>query len=327
MLPDLPRFPLAHLPTPLEPLPRLSEALNGPRLFIKRDDQTGLAGGGNKTRKLEFLVADALTQKADTLITVGAVQSNHCRQTAAAAAKAGLRCILVLRGSAPPRSGITGNLLLDHLLDAQVIWSGQRAREEVMEEIVAEERAAGRNPYSIPLGGSVALGASGYGLAMVELKVQMEALGINFDRIIFASSSGGTQAGLVAGAAMTGFQGEVLGISVDENLETLRNIVARIAADTAALLGQPRPYAPQDISANADYLGAGYAVMSQAEREAIELFARTEGILVDPVYTGRAAAGMIDLIRRGIIGKQETILFWHTGGAPALWAYAEQLTK
>jgi D-cysteine desulfhydrase family pyridoxal phosphate-dependent enzyme len=322
MLTDLPRFPIAHLPTPLEPLPRLSKEL-GPRLFIKRDDQTGLAGGGNKTRKLEFLVADALEKKADTLITVGAPQSNHARQTAAAAAKAGLRCILVLRGDAPPN--MTGNLLLDRLLGAQVIWSGKRTREEVMEEIVAEEQAAGRNPYPVPLGGSTGLGAVGYATAMMELKAQTDALKLSFDRILFASSSGGTHAGLIVGAGMTGFRGEVLGVSVDEDLETLRATVAPIATETAKLLGAPRAYSPQDVSANTDYLGAGYAIMGRPEREAIELFARTEGILVDPVYTGRAAAGMIDLIRRGVIRKDETILFWHTGGVPALWAYAEQL--
>ena len=325
---NLPRLPIAHLPTPLEPLPRLSTEL-GPRIFIKRDDQTGLAGGGNKTRKLEFLVADALEKKADTLITVGAPQSNHARQTAAAAAKFGLRCILVLRGNAPPVT--TGNLLLDHLLGAQVIWSGKRSREEVMEEVAEEEKAAGRHPYPVPLGGSTPLGAAAYALAMVELKEQIDAMRgqgefqTRFDRIIFASSSGGTQAGLVVGAGMTGFRGEVSGISVDEDLETLRSTVARIATETATLLGQPRAYSPQDISANTDYLGAGYAIMGKPEREAIELFAQTEGILVDPVYTGRAAAGMIDLIRRGVIGKQETILFWHTGGTPALWAYADQL--
>src|SRR3990170_4925758 len=177
---NLPRLPIAHLPTPLEPLPRLSTEL-GPRIFIKRDDQTGLAGGGNKTRKLEFLVADALAapRKADTLITVGAPQSNHARQTAAAAAKFGLRCILVLRGDAPPDT--TGNLLLDHLLGAQVIWSGKRPREEVMEEVAEEEKAAGRHPYPVPLGGSTPLGAAAYALAMVELKEQMEADNLSFD--------------------------------------------------------------------------------------------------------------------------------------------------
>jgi D-cysteine desulfhydrase family pyridoxal phosphate-dependent enzyme len=318
----LPRVSLAHLPTPLEFLPRLSQAL-GPRLYIKRDDQTGLAGGGNKTRKLEFLAADALEQSADTLITVGAAQSNHCRQTAAAAAKCGLRCLLVLRGDAPPHT--SGNLLLDQLLGADVIWSGKREREAVMAEVVASERAAGRRPYPIPLGGSTPLGAAGYALALVELKQQMEAQQLNFDRSLFASSSGGTHAGLAAGAELCDFRGELLGISIDEDLATLRNVVARLATGTAQLLGRPRTFEPSEISANADYLGDGYGVMGEPERQAIELFAQVEGILLDPVYTGRAAAGMIDLIRRGAIKKTETILFWHTGGTPALWAYADEL--
>jgi D-cysteine desulfhydrase len=327
---QLPRLSLAHLPTPLEFLPRLSKEL-GPRLYIKRDDQTGLAGGGNKTRKLEFLVADALEQGADTLITVGAPQSNHCRQTAAAAARCGLRCILVLRGDAPPDT--TGNLLLDHLLGAEVIWSGKRTREEVMEAVAAEVRAAGRKPYAIPLGGSTPLGAAAYALAMIELKEQMETMEgkgefvtrPSFDRLIFASSSGGTHAGLVVGAHLADFGGQVLGVSVDEEREALRRTVARIATGTARLLGQAGAYQAADISANADYLGAGYARMAAPEREAIALFAQAEGILLDPVYTGRAAAGMIDLIRRGVIRKTETILFWHTGGTPALWAYLDEL--
>ncbi len=315
---SLPRHLLAHLPTPLEFLPRLSAEL-GPRIYIKRDDQTGLAGGGNKTRKLEFLVAEALAQQCDTLITIGAVQSNHARQTAAAAAKVGLRCILVLRGEAPPQT--TGNLLLDQLLGARVVWAGERDRDEVMAEVAVEERAAGRAPYPVPLGGSTALGAVGYVTAMEELQTQR----FDFSRIVFASSSGGTHAGLVVGQQLTGFGGEVLGISIDEDHAALTDIVARLATDTATLLGHPHTYTPTHIKANTDYLGAGYAIMGAPEREAIQMFAQLEGILVDPVYTGRAAAGMLDLIRRGVIGKDETILFWHTGGIPALYAYAEEL--
>ncbi len=314
----LPRVKLAHLPTPVEMLPRLTEALGGPRIFIKRDDLTGLAGGGNKTRKLELLVADALAAKADSLVTVGAAQSNHCRQTAAAASRTGLRCILVLRGG-PVES--TGNLLLDYLLGAEVRWSGERTREEVMDQVVGIERAAGHNPYPIPLGGSNALGAAAYALAVEELLAQTD---VKFDRILFASSSGGTQAGLVAGAHMAGYEGEVLGISIDEELRSLQELVAGIATDTARLLGMPRIWNPEEIRATAEYLGAGYGVMGNPEREAIEMFARIEGILLDPVYTGRAAAGMLDLIRRGLIGRDESILFWHTGGIPALWAYASQ---
>ncbi len=317
----LPRIQLTPLPTPVEPLVRLSKVLAGPRIFIKRDDLTGLAGGGNKTRKLEFLVAEALAKKADTLLTLGAVQSNHCRQTAAAAAKVGMRCILVLRGHAPAEP--LGNLLLNHLLGAEIRWAGERTREEVMDEAVAAERIAGRNPYPIPLGGSNPLGAAAYAAAMEELTRQTAE---HFDRIVFASSSGGTHAGLAVGAARTGFRGEVLGISVDEDLASLQRMVADIATGVCRLLGDARTFRPGDIHANADYLGAGYAVMGPPEREAIDLFARQEGILVDPVYTGRAAAGMIGLIRRGLIGKDETVLFWHTGGIPALWAYMRQLS-
>ncbi len=317
----LPRISLAHLPTPVESLPRLSEALAGPRIFIKRDDQTGLACGGNKVRKLELLLADAIARKCDSLVTVGAPQSNHCRQTAAAAARSGLRCILVLRGEPPGEE--TGNLLLDRLLGAHILWAHERAREDVMEEVIEAEQASGRNPYAIPLGGSNAVGAAAYALAMQELAAQTRR---KFDRLIFASSSGGTHAGMVVGAELSGYRGEVLGISIDEPLADLQQMVAAIASESSRLLARPRVYAPGEIHACADYLGGGYGVMGPPEREAIELFARTEGILLDPVYTGRAAAGMIDLIRRGVIRKEETVLFWHTGGIPALWAYSHELT-
>lgn len=323
MLPHLPRFPLAHLPTPLEPLPRLSHIL-GVQLWVKRDDQTGLALGGNKTRKLEYLVAEALAQDADTLVTVGAAQSNHCRQTAAAAARAGLRCVLVLRGRPPAET--TGNVLLDQLLGAELRWTGDRSRDEVFHEAVAAERAAGRRPYAIPLGGSTSTGAAAYADAVFELKDQLEAHGVTPSRIVFASSSAGTQAGLAVGAQLAGLAAEILGISVDLPAAELRARVADLATETAARLGAPRVYTPDEIRVNADYLGGGYAVLGAPEREAIQLFAGTEGMLVDPVYTGRAAAGLIDLVRRGVIRPGQTVLFWHTGGAPALFAYAEQLT-
>ncbi|MDW8325429.1 MAG: D-cysteine desulfhydrase family protein [Anaerolineales bacterium] len=325
---SLPRYPLAHLPTPLEFLPRLSREL-GVRLWVKRDDLTGLAGGGNKTRKLEYLLAEAQAQGADTLVTVGAVQSNHCRQTAAAAARAGLRCVLVLRGQPP--AAVNGNLLLDRLLGAELRWTGNRPRDEVFAEVVAAERDAGRRVYAIPLGGSTALGAAAYAAAMLELAQQQQAQHVAFDRVVFASSSGGTQAGLVVGASLRAargtqaFTGELLGISVDLAEAELKALVADLATATATLLGMPRVYSPVGIHVNADYLGEGYAVMGEPEREAIELFARCEGLLLDPVYTGRAAAGLLDLIRRGVIGRDETVLFWHTGGQPALFAYNRQL--
>lgn len=316
----LPRVSLAHLPTPIAPLERLTRELGGPRLFVKRDDLTGLAGGGNKARKLEFLVADALACGARCLVTLGGAQSNHCRQTAAAAARTGLRCVLVLRGHAPAEE--TGNILLDRLLGAELVWAGSREREAVMGEVVAAESAAGNGPYAIPLGGSTPLGAVGFALAMAEM---LEQAPVPFDRVVVASSSAGTQAGLVAGAALFGYQGQVLGMSIDEDAASLQSMVAERASAAAALLGEEIRIDAQDVCVNADYLGGGYGVLGRAEREAIQLFATREGILLDPVYTGRAAAGMIDLLRRGRFEKGESILFWHTGGTPALHAYAAEL--
>jgi D-cysteine desulfhydrase len=317
------RVSLGFFPTPLHALPRLSEKLGGPKLYIKRDDQTGLATGGNKTRKLEFLVADALDRNMDTLITAGAPQSNHARQTAAAAAKLGMKCILVLRGQ--PQSGRQGNLLIDEMLGAEIRWAQREAVEATMTETANELSVKGYSPYLIPYGGSNPIGATGYVAAMEELMEQAKQMNLHFNRIVFASSSSGTQAGLVVGAKATGYTGQVLGISVDEKREDLQRKVARLATETAAHLGQTMQFAPGDIDVNADYLGAGYAMMGEPEREAIRLAAQTEGLLLDPVYTGRAFAGMIDLIRKGSIRRDETVLFWHTGGTPALFAYAEEL--
>ena len=312
----IPRIPLAHLPTPVESLPRLAASLAGPEILVKRDDQTGLAFGGNKTRKLEYLIADALAHGADTLVTGGAVQSNHCRQTAAAAARLGLNCLLVLTGEEP--SAPSGNLLLDRLFGARTIFTVRAERDAAMQAALAEAEAAGQQPYLIPYGGSNPVGAAAYAYAVQELIEQ----GIEADWIVFASSSGGTHAGLAAGAKLFGFRGKVLGISIDEPLDVLTGRVAGLAADTAALLGRPLPFAPEDILANVDYLGGGYGVMGPAEVEAGKMFARLEGLLVDPVYTGRAAAGMIDLIRKGFFTSDERVLFWHTGGQPALLANA-----
>jgi len=324
MLTDaMPRVRLGHLPTPLEELPRLTRALGGPRLLVKRDDQTGLATGGNKTRKLEFSVAEALRQGADTLVTLGAVQSNHARQTAAAAARCGLRCFLVLRGHAP--TAATGNLLLDHLLGAQVIFSGARTREEIAAEVVAEQRGAGHRPYLIPVGASDEVGAVGFVAALEELRGQLEEQRLRNDRIVVASSSFGTQAGLCVGAKALGFPPQIAGIAIDARRSELQAGVADIARRTIQRLGLELSLAPEEVVAFDGYLGAGYAVMGEPEREAILLAARHEGLLLDPVYTGRAMAGLIDLIRKGEIGNQETVLFWHTGGAAALYAYAEEL--
>ena len=323
------RFHLADLPTPLELMNRLGGALSGPEIWIKRDDQTGLATGGNKARKLELLIADALDHDADVVLTVGAVQSNHCRQTAAAAARAALDCVLVLRGEAPPRDQWTGNLLLDHLLGARICWSGDADPLDTLHAAAETERSAGRKPYVIPYGGSNPVGAAAYALAFEELWEQIQAGSphqpLDFDRIIFASSSGGTQAGLIVGAKACGYQGQVLGISVDKTGGHLRETVAALLAPTAARLGLELDLGPEDVHVNDRYLGGGYAVLTDAEREAVRLVAGLEGILLDPVYTGKAMAGLIDMIRRGEIRANETVLFWHTGGTPALFAYADEL--
>lgn len=322
-----PKYPekvhFAHLPTPLEEMERLSKHLGGPRLFIKRDDQTGLATGGNKTRKLEYLVADALAQGCDHLITTGGPQSNHCRQTAAAAAKMGLGCSVVLNGEEP--NTITGNLLLNKILGAHVYWAGDRPRPLVMAEVAEEQRILGHKPYIIPLGGSNVMGATGYVCAMNELVEQLHEQRTNIDFIIVASSSGGTQAGMVIGAAISGFTGQILGISIDHEAGPLKTQVAALATATAAHLNIPQLALAEKIEVNDDYLGGGYAIVGETEREAIQLVAQLEGILLDPVYTGRAMGGLIDLIRWGAFTRGQTVLFWHTGGNAALPAFADSL--
>lgn len=310
----IPHIKFAHLPTPVEPLPRLSTELAGPNLFVKRDDLTGLAFGGNKIRKLEYLLAEAQSHGARTIITAGAVQSNHCRQTAAACAHLNFDCILILSGEKP--SSVTGNLLLDQLFNARIIFTSQQERDQTLQKTFQEAWESGKRPYLIPYGGSNTTGATAYTFAMKELLDQ------NYqpDWIIFASSSAGTQAGLVVGARLFGFKGKILGISVDETEADLKTHVASLASETADFLGEKINFLPQDIMVSADYLGGGYGVMGAPEIEAMRLFARQEGLLLDPVYTGRAAAGLIDLIRKGFFKREENVLFWHTGGTPALFS-------
>ena len=318
---SVPRLRLAHPPTPVETLPRLRDALGGPRLLIKRDDQTGLAFGGNKTRKLEFLVAEAREQGAKTLISGGALQSNHCRQTAAAAARFGFECILVLTGDKSQRA--SGNLLLDQLFGTEIVYVADRKdRDGILQETFDRATNEGKKPYLVPYGGSNATGALGYAFAMKELIDQ----NVSADWIVFASSSGGTQAGLLLGQRIFGFSGRVLGISVDESEEWLTGEVSKLASATSEKVGERIEFTPPDVLVNADYCGAGYGVVTEREREALRLFASCEGLLLDPVYTGRAAAGMIDLIRTGFFKTNETVLFLHTGGQPALFAekYADE---
>jgi D-cysteine desulfhydrase len=323
---SLPRFPLAQLPTPLARLERLSRALGGPELWIKRDDQTGLALGGNKTRKLEFLVGDALAKGADTLVTLGAAQSNHCRQTAAAAARAGLRCELILNGRKPEVPN--GNLLLNELLGATAHWIERPQRAAKLKSLEEALRAAGRKPYLIPVGGSNGIGAVGYVVAMLELMPQIRAANLQVDHLVFGSSSGGTQAGMVLGARLAGFTGSVTGLSIDKNDPEhfeYETEVAQIANECAQYLGSELRVTKDDIQVAYGYKGEGYGVVGNLEREAIRLMARTEGIILDPVYAGRAFGALVDLIRKGRFKRGETVVFWHTGGAPALFAYAREL--
>ncbi len=316
------RLHFAHLPTPIEELPRLSDLLAGPRILVKRDDQTGLAFGGNKTRKLEFLVAEAQEQGAKTLISAGAIQSNHCRQTAAAAARYGFDCTLVLTGDLPSKP--SANLLLDKLFNAKIVNVPDRKdRDRILQETFDNAVAEGKKPYLVPYGGSSSTGALGYAFAMEELMKQ----NIHADWIVFGTSSGGTHAGLVLGQRVFGFKGKVLGISIDESEEWLKTQVSALASSASERLGKRIEFTQADVLANANYCRAGYGVLTDAEREAVNLFAKYEGLLLDPVYTGRAAAGMIDLIRKGFFKKDETVLFWHTGGQPALFAdkYANRI--
>ncbi|HOI91589.1 MAG TPA: D-cysteine desulfhydrase family protein [Candidatus Rifleibacterium sp.] len=323
---EFPRQSLGFFPTPLHELKNLSAALCGPQLFVKRDDLTGLALGGNKTRKLEYLVGAAVVKGADTLITAGAIQSNHCRQTAAAAARMGMACHLVLGGSAP--SAANGNLLLDGLLGATIHWAGEHRKGEDIPRIAEELRAAGRRPFIVPYGGSNEIGALGFVEGLRELQEQAAAMNLEFDHIIFASSSGGTHAGLMIGRELLKMPCRLTGIAIDKvgsADKSFRQQIIELANAAGQMLGLDHHFSAADLHLNEDFTGAGYAVIGETEREAISLCARHEGILVDPVYTGRALAGMIGLIRNGTFKKHEKVLFWHTGGSPALFAYSDAL--
>ncbi len=310
------REPLAKLPTPLLDLARLSTILGGPRLLIKRDDLGGFALGGNKVRKLEFFLADAQQAGADVLITCGGVQSNHCRVAAAAAARAGLRCLLVLSGKKPDR--LTGNLLLDQLFGAELHFVEARAeRAPRMEALASELGAKGLRPYVIPLGGSTPLGAYAYVDAVRELAQQCRPLGIPVSTIVHSSSSGGTQAGLVVGCLAEELPTRVVGISADETTDDLTRMVNDLAQALAGQAGLPAPRKDQ-IEVLDEYVGEGYGIPTPASEEATRLFARVEGIVLDPTYTAKAAAGLIHLIRRGRFKRDETVCFWHTGGNMAL---------
>lgn len=319
----LPRIALAYLPTPLEEMPRLRAALgpNAPRLFIKRDDQTGLATGGNKTRKLEFVLGEALAAGADTLITTAGIQSNHCRQTAAAAARLGLKCILVLRSDPLPLAEWNGNLLLEDLLGAEIRWAGKGALDDtadLLEQIADEVRSRGGTPFVVPLGASVSTGAVGYVAAIEELAAQLNQQKQHINRIVFLSGSGGTHAGLLAGVKAFDLDIILEGIT-NFAISDLRNKVLRLAHETAEHIGSPKTFTNDEVIVLESAGTHAYGVITDAERGAMRLIGRTEGIITDPVYTGRALAGLIKRIREGAYRTDEVILFWHTGGTAGLF--------
>jgi len=329
LLSDFPRVPLAHLPTPLEPLPRFSEHLGGPEIWVKRDDCTGLATGGNKTRKLEFSMGQALEQGATTIITVGAVQSNHVRQAAAAAGKLGMDCEILLEHRIADPGDLyrnSGNVLLDRLFGATLHEYPKGADfDAAMAGIAEDVRARGGVPYIIPGGASNKVGALGYVGCVEELLQQCDEQGIAFDHFVTASGSAGTHAGLAVGLRASGSDLPVLGIGVGAPYNEQVKRVIDLALDTAEYVGKPGCVTPEDIVVDCSYIGPGYGQPTDAMNEAVVMLARMEGLLFDPVYTGKALAGMIDYVREGRFDASEKIVFLHTGGAVGLFAYGDQL--
>jgi L-cysteate sulfo-lyase len=326
-LSKFPRLQLGHLPTPLEPMDRLSEILGGPRLWVKRDDCTGLSSGGNKTRKLEYLMAEAVQQGADTIITQGATQSNHARQTAAAAAKLKMTCHILLEdrtGSNDPAYTLSGNVLLDRLHGATVSKRpGGTDMQAEMEALAAKVKAEGGTPYVIPGGGSNPVGALGYVNCARELTEQAMEIGLRIDGLLHATGSSGTQAGLVAGLAALESDIHLLGIGVRAPQEKQEQMVFDLAVKTASHMGTGVTIQRDAVRANCNYVGPGYGLPTDGMRAAVRLLAETEGLLFDPVYSGKGLDGMIDLIRKGAFSHMENIVFLHTGGSAALFGYPD----
>ena len=328
---DLPKRTYTEFATPVEPLPRLSKALGGPEIWIKRDDQLGLAGGGNKTRKLEYVMAAALHDGAKTVMTVGAVQSNHCRLTLAAAKREGLACYLVLeervKGSYSPQA--SGNNMLFHLLGVNGIFVspfGGDIKAAITKARETVRRDTGVEPYFIPGGASNTLGATGYAAAVLELLGQCAKEHLSFDSIVVASGSGGTHGGLLAGKALFGFPGTILGVSTRHATAAQKAHIESLARETLAFLESKATIPAEWVKVGDDWVGPGYSIPDERTIEAIRLFADEEGVLLDPVYTGKTAAGLIGMIRRGDLAKGSKVLFWHTGGWPALFAYGEHFS-
>lgn len=323
-LPDFPRIPLAHLPTPLEVAPRLGAAIGLPGLRVKRDDATGLAMGGNKARKLEYLLAEAVAQSADVVFTTGGVQSNHARMTAAAACKLGMRSELFICDPEPEVA--QGNLLLDRLYGATLHFIPGLTLSQMyerMDQRAAELRARGHRPYIIPVGGSTPLGSLGYVRAVQELAEQCRAQDMRVDAMTVATGSTGTLSGVLLGAQLFMPETRVYGISVSPWAAAGKRKTAQIAGEAAALLGVQWSPTPDEIQLWDDWLGPAYGVPTPEALEVIQIAAQTEGYLLDPVYTGKALAGTRGLAERGELKPDETVVFWHTGGAPALFAFGE----
>ena len=321
-----PRRIYTYGPTPIEKLDKFSAVLGGPEIYIKRDDMLGLTSGGNKTRKLEFLLADALDKGADTLITCGAVQSNHCRLTLAAAVKEGIKCRLVLEERVPnsynPES--SGNNFLFRLLgvEAVTVVPGGSNMMEAMEKVAADVLAAGGKPYIIPGGGSNAIGATGYVNCAQELQQQMFNEGLDFDHIVVPSGSGGTHAGFLVGIVGNNLNIPVHGVNVSRKRDIQTDLIHNLCKLTAEHVGCAAPDRSL-VNCYDEYVGAGYSRPTAGMIEAVNLLARTEGILLDPVYTGKQMAGLIDLVRQGFFKPTDKVLFLHTGGSPALYAYMD----
>ncbi len=329
---DLARFPRRRYTegwTPLEHLPHLTQFMDGPHIFIKRDDLLGLSGGGNKTRKLEFLVAQALKEGADTLITCGAVQSNHCRLTLAAAVKEGLKCRLILEQRVPDSydPDASGNNFLFRLLGVEkvTVVDGGVDLAAAMQAEADELAADGRKGYVIPGGGSNPIGTLGYVSCAQEILAQAFQKGIHFDHLVCASGSGGTHSGMLVGMRAMGSKIPVTGISVRRPVPEQEALIGGLVTQTREFLGYPSDLMDGELTIFDDYVGPGYSIPTEEMAEAVRIFARVEGILLDPVYTGKAAAGLLDLIHKGHFKQGEKVLFLHTGGSPGLYAYQDVL--
>jgi D-cysteine desulfhydrase family pyridoxal phosphate-dependent enzyme len=320
------KFNLGFFPTPLHELKNLSEKYSGYKIYIKRDDCTGLASGGNKTRKLEYLIRDAMDKGSDTVITAGAQQSNHCRQTAAACSRAKLKCHLLLGGNEPEH--YNGNLLLSKILGATIHFTGDNRKGEDIEILAKDLKSRGLIPYVIPYGGSNIIGAHGFIEGVKELQEQLGARKLNIDYIFFASSSGGTHAGLALGKHIYNLEAKLMPVSIDKDEaygQKLDNAVLNLVNQGKAFYNIGKSFTIEDFKLIEEYSEAGYGVITNNEKDAITELAEKEGILVDPVYTGRAFYGMLDHLRRKLLKPESNVLFWHTGGLPATFYYGDQL--